>query len=199
VPLSKLLEALETDAEREAAQVIREAEERAQQILEEASRAAKQAEETTRREAVASLPAAQARIDYDAQLKIQGMFADVREQLIARVMDVVVRELADLPNTPRYGEVMRALLGEAAHLIDTDLVVHVRAEDKKLAEKLVKALGRKAAVETTLKGWGGLVVLSADGLVRVDNTLEARLESATPAIRQHVARQLMAVTGVENA
>jgi len=199
VPLSKLLEALETDAEREAAQIIREAEERAQQILEETARAAKQAEEAAYREVIAPLPAAQARVDYDAQLKIQGMFADVREQLIARVMDVVVRELADLPNTPRYGEVMRALLEEAAYLIDTDLVVHVRAEDKKLAEKLVKALRRKATVETTLKGWGGLVALSADGLVRVDNTLEARLESATPAIRQHVARQLMAVTGVENA
>ncbi len=199
MPLSKLLEALEADAEREAEQIIREAEERAQQILEEAKRAAKQAGETAQRETIAPLPAAQARIDYDAQLKIQELYANVREQLIGRVMDAVVAELANLSKTPRYEAVMRALLEEAAHLIDTDLVVHVRAEDKKLAEKLVKSLRRKATVETTLKGWGGLVALSADGLVRVDNTLEARLESATPAIRQYVARQLVAVAGVGNA
>jgi len=199
VPLSKLLEALEADSEREAERITREAEARAQQILAEARQAAERAEETTRREAVASLPAAQARIDYEAQLKIQEMFANVREQVIARVMGAVTDELVKLPDTPRYADVMRALLEEAVHLIDADLVVRVRAEDKKLIEKLAKELGRKATVEATLTGWGGLIALSADGGVRVDNTLEARLESATPAIRQYIARQLGTVIGAENA
>ena len=199
MPLSKLLEALEADSEREAERITREAEARAQQILAEARQAAERAEETTRREAVASLPAAQARIDYEAQLKIQEMFANVREQVIARVMGAVTDELVKLPDTPRYADVMRALLEEAVHLIDADLVVRVRAEDKKLIEKLAKELGRKATVEATLTGWGGLIALSADGGVRVDNTLEARLESATPAIRQYIARQLGTVIGAENA
>lgn len=199
MPLSKLLEALEADSEREAERITREAEARAQQILAEARQAAERAEETTRREAVASLPAAQARIDYEAQLKIQEMFANVREQVIGRAMGAVTDELVKLPDTPRYADVMRALLEEAVHLIDADLVVRVRAEDKKLIEKLAKELGRKATVEATLTGWGGLIALSADGGVRVDNTLEARLESATPAIRQYIARQLGTVIGAENA
>jgi vacuolar-type H+-ATPase subunit E/Vma4 len=199
VPLSKLLEALEVDAEREAERISSEAEERAQQILEEAQLAAKQAEEAAYREVVASLPAAQARIDYEAQLKIQEMIAEVREQLIGRVMGAVEEELAALSGSSHYEGVMRALLEEAAQLIDTDLVIHVRSDDKRLAGKLAEGLGRKATVETTLKGWGGLIALSADGLVRVDNTLEARLASATPAIRQYIARQLMEITGVENA
>lgn len=199
MPLSKLLEVLETNAERETEQITREAEERSRQILEEARQAAKQAEDAANRETVASLPAAQARIDYEAQLKIQEMVAEVREQLIGRVMDAVVAELANLPDSSSYEDVMSALLEEAAHLIDTDLVIHVRAEDKKLAVKLAKKLDRKATVETTLKGWGGLAALSADGLVCVDNSLEARIESATPAIRQYVARQLMEIPGVESA
>lgn len=199
MPLSKLLDALEADAEREAEQITREAEARAQQILEETERAARQAEESAHRETVAPLPTVQARVAYEAQLKVQELFSDTREQLIERVLAAIVDELANLHASTRYRGVMRSLLKEAADLIDTGLIVQTRKEDEALVWELLKELGLKAKIETTLKGWGGLIAVSDDGLVRIDNTLEARLETAKPTIRQHVARQLMEISGAENA
>jgi vacuolar-type H+-ATPase subunit E/Vma4 len=48
----------------------------------------------------------------------------------------------------------------------------------------VNELDLDLQVVSSLQGWGGVVVTSGDGRIVVNNTLESRLERATPFLRQ---------------
>jgi vacuolar-type H+-ATPase subunit E/Vma4 len=59
--------------------------------------------------------------------------------------------------------------------------------DQEAMEGLIAELESTLEVSYTLTCWGGLVARSKDGRVTVINTLEARLEKATPYLRRSLA------------
>ena len=65
--------------------------------------------------------------------------------------------------------------------------LEIDPRDRALMESILVEMKLHLPVRDNLDCWGGLVARSEDGRVEVINTLEARLERATPYLRRYLA------------
>jgi vacuolar-type H+-ATPase subunit E/Vma4 len=125
-----------------------------------------------------------------------------REALIQEVLEQARKELEGLSGD-RYGELAVELAESAIRgMCATDFLVQVVAPDENglnvnaLADRIVSGLAREGRrvslrAEGLSGGSKGVIVLSADGRLRWDNTIESRLRRLRRQIRARVAPILL--------
>lgn len=191
--LEVILASIESSGEAEIDRLRSEAESRAQQILEAAERKAAIVREEARRAALWPATAERARRLHQAKLEALRTVGEIRNQLIETTLSETRRHLADLHADPDYPLILRRLIAEAvdalgeAELHNGRVVLEIDPQDERLIRHILDDLGVDVQVVSSLHGWGGIVVTSSDGRVVVNNTLESRLERATPFLCQDLA------------
>lgn len=194
--LEKILAALQEEARRQVA-AIEQATRAEIARIEEQARAAAEAEREQQRRAIQEpLQAEQARILNRARQEALQTVLGAREQLIAAALEGTARRLAQLADSEAYPSVLRGLIREAAEALGRDGPLHLRVRtcDIELAERLAAELGLAASVagglEDEASPWGclgGVEASTADGRIRLVNTLAARLQRAAEIHRAHIA------------
>lgn len=191
--LEMILASIESSGEAEINLLRSEVESRAQQALEAAERKAAIAREEARRAALRPAAAERARRLHQAKLEALRTVGEVRQRLIETMLSETRRRLADLRADPDYPLILSRLTTEAtaalgeAELRNGHVVLEIDPRDERHFSHLLNELGVNPQIVYSLHGWGGVVVTSGDGRIVVDNTLEARLERATPFLRQDLA------------
>lgn len=191
--LEAILAAIETSGEAEIDRLRSEAESRAQQIQADAERKAAIVREEARRAALWPAAAERARRLHQAKLEALRTVGEIRQQLIETALSETRRRLADLRADPDYARILRRLIAEAlgvlgeAELHNGRAMLEIDPRDELPIRHILDDLGVDLQVVSSLHGWGGIVVASGDGRVVVNNTLESRLERATPFLRQDLA------------
>ena len=185
MPLADLLQAIQADADEEAARLARTAATEADLLLEQARVAARALQVE-----LAAAPEAAARRSAElatalARLAAAAAVRQEREDGFAVVLDGVRTELAALRDSDRYPKLMRELVAESRAALPEASVLCIDPRDADLARLLAGEL-RLEAVLTT---WGGVELVSDDGR-RVRNTLEERLANAKPALRLRFAHRI---------
>jgi vacuolar-type H+-ATPase subunit E/Vma4 len=79
-------------------------------------------------------------------------------------------------------EAMAALQGSPA-----GAQLEADPRDRVLLESILRELDAQLTVKYNLECWGGVIAKSSDERVVVLNTLESRLEQATPYLHRHLA------------
>jgi V/A-type H+-transporting ATPase subunit E len=134
-----------------------------------------------------------ARIIHRARLTRLRTIGDVREAAIDAALEQARYRLASVRFDPDYPDMLRCLVQEALAELRGSLedVRRTRLEaDPRDEEELVRilhALELDLAVTYRLECWGGIIARSEDGRIVVINTLESRLERATPFLRRYLA------------
>lgn len=134
-----------------------------------------------------------ARIIHRARLDQLRTVGDAREAAIDATLVRARLCLEQLRTDPGYPAVLCCLTKQALAELEGSLEESGRARlevdprDKVLMGKILDELGLNLCVSYQLECWGGLVALSDDGGIVVINTLESRLEKATPFLRQYLA------------
>lgn len=154
---------------------------------------AERIEEEARAAAAAPAIKESARIHHHARLEALQITGNRREALVDAALDQTRGHLEGLRTDAAYPAVLRRLTQEALddlvgsleELGSVQLVVDPR--DRDLFESILPGMGLTPKVSYTLDCWGGLIAKSQDGKVVVINTLEARLERATPYLRRYLA------------
>jgi len=188
--LEAILASIESSGEAEIDRLRGEAESRAQPILEAAERRAAIVREEARRAALRPAAAERARRLHQAKLEALRTIGEVRQRLVETMLLETRRRLADLRADPDYALILRRLIAEAigalgeAELRSGCVVLEIDPRDERHICHILNELGINLEVVSSLHGWGGVVVTSGDGRIVVNNTLEARLERATPFLRQ---------------
>jgi V/A-type H+-transporting ATPase subunit E len=119
------------------------------------------------------------------------MIGDVREALVDTALERVRGRLAALRTDPSYPRELRRLVQEALDELSpegagsTSLLADPR--DEELLCEALSDLGLGTPVSYELDCQGGLIAMSQDGRIVVTNTLESRLDRATPFLRSHLA------------
>jgi V/A-type H+/Na+-transporting ATPase subunit E len=191
--LEVILASIESSGEAEIERLRTAAESRVQQILEAAERKAVIVREQARRTALWPAAAERARRLHQAKLEALRTVGEIRNQLVETSLIETRRRLADLRADPDYPLILRRLIAEAIDALgDTELhggrvVLEIDPHDESHVYPILNDLGINLQVVASLQGWGGVVVTSGDGRVVVNNTLESRLERATPLLRQDLA------------
>jgi vacuolar-type H+-ATPase subunit E/Vma4 len=135
-----------------------------------------------------------------AQLEAQTLKLDHRETLLAKVMSEARHGLAGVPEWPDYKEIVCQLIREGTEVLDADSLV-IRADETArgmLDGQVLTDLGQELAVQLELgeplERGTGVVIVTADGHRRYDNTLETRLNRMQAALRTPVYHILMGDT-----
>ena len=135
-----------------------------------------------------------------AELDLRGELERVRWSLVTAVLDALPARLAELAqDESRYLPLLEAWLREGAQAIERDrLIARVNRRDLPLLSRAWPRLSREVAAgkavqlsEEPLDSLGGVLVSSADGEIRFDNTFEGRMERLDEALQRAVARLLI--------
>jgi V/A-type H+-transporting ATPase subunit E len=150
--------------------------------------------------------AAKAQAEHAYQQRVQAAELDLRAGLDRLRWELVHGVLAKLParleeqvaDTPCYQPLLLAYLREGAQAIERDeLVAQLNRLDWQRFHQKWETLTRQAAPgkritlsPETLDSIGGVLLASADGNIRFDNTFEARMERMEETLRGTIAERL---------
>lgn len=191
--LEAILAAIRAAGEEQVEEIEQQARRQAEAILAEARREAEKARQASRERAVAPAYRERARILHRARLDRLRTIGDAREAAIDATLEQVRHCLAGMRIDAGYPAILQRLTEEALAELSESLedVSHARLEvdrrDEALMADILEELALQLPVSNGLNCWGGLVARSADGRIVVINTLESRLERATPYLRRYVA------------
>ncbi len=193
--LEAILVEIEASGEAEVVSLRTEAEARARQILAQAEREAAARREAARRTALLPVPGERARLLHHAKLEALRAIGEVRDRLVETALTETRQRLAGLRADPHYPVSLRRLTEEAIRVLGDEALgtgaspswLEADPRDEALLRCILRDLGLEVAVRPSLDGWGGLVARSGDGRIVATNTLEARLERATPFLRRDLA------------
>ena len=186
-----LREAVLTDARAQAHSIVQEA-------LAEAERIGLQTDEemdvrhkaiTADAELAARREAREIVAEADAELQRQRL--EFTETLIAGVLDAVRGRLREIASDGSIGpQILHDLAIEGAEAVSSDAVtLFVRDDDRArmndaALESIAQATGKRVSLaDESVDVIGGVVVQSADGRERYDNSLDSRMERRLPETR----------------
>jgi len=134
------------------------------------------------------------------ELKMQSHLDRVRWNLVCDVEARLAERLqALMKKEDAWREILTGFVTNAAVQIEREgLIVQANALDKKLLSRHWDAItdelgdGRQARLaEDALETLGGVLVISEDGRIRVDNTFEGRLARLRARVQQRILERLL--------
>lgn len=135
-----------------------------------------------------------------SELKMQSHLDRVRWNLVQDVEGGLPERMRQfIGDEQAYGHWLEALIRAAAAAIERDeILVTANSRDLKRLrtgwDAIVQALpaGRRATLsDEPIEALAGVLVTSADGRIRVDNTFEGRLERLRPRVQQVILERLL--------
>ncbi len=198
--LETILQALEREGEQKAAQILEAAKAEAEEILAQARTDAEAIAQRTLAAVRGPVQVEQMRIVNQAKLEAQQIITGSREEMLNAAVEAAARRLAGLKGSDRYAAALRRLAEEAVLAIGAEdgIRFYVRNEDRTLMEQIARELGVRAQVscqEETRESdggeLGGVIAISPDQRIRVDNTLETRLRRVASLYRSEIARLVL--------
>lgn len=205
------MEGKERGAQIIADEILKEAEEKSQEIIGAAKKEAKTIIEAAlfraREEEAAALNEAkmEGRRIYEemiaaGKMKARKQILHRREELINSVLEQARRELESYVQTKGYEEdLVRDAISSCQKLGSDRVVIQANERDLKILERAKVAIESKISegqkvVEVSfgppIQTMGGLVAVSQDQKVVVDNTFEARLKREFDSLRIEIAKVL---------
>lgn len=191
--LEKILERIQASGQAQAAEILDDARHQAQVILENARAEAEQRRRDAYQETLAPAAGECAHIRNEANFIANCVPGLVRERFLETVFKQVQEQISCVRSAPVYPDALRKMLREVLpkdngqHNLKTRIVLQANPRDKALLEDLLRECNLDAPVEYTLNCWGGLNACAPDGSWRMVNTIESRLERASPYLKQSLA------------
>lgn len=186
-----ILLALEEKAEERIKEINADAERQVQEIKSEVGREAARAKRARLKKLEDQLRSEANAMVYSASLEAKREITKAQEETVEKAFRLAEKRLATIHDEATYPKVFEALLDECLELIDGEVVLMVRPDDRALAQKLMEAKERPFVIsDTPLETNGGLVALSKNGEITVNNTFESRLEKARERLKLDVSKVL---------
>lgn len=119
------------------------------------------------------------------------------EQAVGNAFEKAKTKIDSVRNSEKYANMMKKLLQDGLDAVNTEeVVVECNAKDKDIVKKIASGLERNTKVkikisDKAIDALGGLRVMSKDGSMVYDNTLDSRIERLKPIIRKDIATMFM--------
>jgi V/A-type H+-transporting ATPase subunit E len=183
----ELIHSMEADAQLRVQEVRVQARKSIEETQEAARRQAQEIRERLLDEAGRRIEVERHQRLYRAREEVKAGIARAREEYLRRAIDLAGDRLGRLREGGGYPGVLERLTREALDaLSEPGAQVHVDPRDEASARALVEFLPEKPQLIPDLDAAGGVVVDSADGRIRVDNTFASRLARAGESYRREL-------------
>ena len=159
----------------------------AEETLSAARDKARLVQAESRDNAAASAGGRCARILHQARLEALQVVGTARETLVDEALRQTRARLANIRIDSTYPSALRHLTAEAVADLEETASLAADPRDRDLLHNILLEMGYALPVDYECECHGGLIARSKDGRVVAINTLEGRLASATPYLRQRLA------------
>lgn len=110
------------------------------------------------------------------------------EDSVDRVFDQATEHVQNSQRDDQYSGLLGDLLAEAARILDTtEFTVYANDADRQTVESLLASYPGAVLSDQRLECMGGVKLVTRDGSMTFDNTLDARLDRLKPLIRKEIA------------
>lgn len=164
------------ETERQVAALLAQADARAAELC---ARELRQGEEMAQSERATRL--------YQARLEAGRRQSLAWEESYQAALAAAQGALSTVRERLEYPLILRHLLLEAFHEMDTPPVISIDPRDETLVLQILRELGNNARLETSLDTCGGVEMRTQDGRIMVRNTLESRFAKAESFLRSLVS------------
>ena len=206
MPLENILQALETEATRQVAEIEQATQAEIERIRDQAQAEAVAIRQKQMALIQAPLQAERARILNRARLEALQIVMGAREVLITSALEAAAQCLAALAGSTEYARLLGRLAQEAVEVLggDDSLCLRVQSCDVELMGQIVQKMGLSATVEadwdsggesgrsTPWGDLGGLVATTLDERIKLVNTLGTRLQRVADLHRSQIAELICA-------
>ena len=201
--LDKLVHTILMDSETEAEKILEEAEREKAQIIREARMEAERRQQWILREAEAEAELLKRRELARTGLQIRMEMLATKEELIAQAIAKALEKLEAFTKEPGYRTLLEQLIVEGAvglgggelqvqtNEADASKLPNLQNLEPRITEQIKTEATLKLAPER-LNCTGGVLITKADGSVYIDNTFEARIARQRREIRVLIANALFA-------
>lgn len=192
--LEAILQAIHDAGEVQTSQVAERAHAQMESILASARQEAARVKMRAFNNEVAPAVKERSRILHQARLEALHTTGNLREALVDAALEEARRRLAGLRGQAAYRGVLSCLVQEALEELRSSCgegsvaCLQIDPRDRAMLDDILGELQLDLPEQEDVKCWGGVVAHSEDGRVVMINTLEARLERATPSLRRSLAR-----------
>ncbi|MEM2942013.1 MAG: V-type ATP synthase subunit E family protein [Candidatus Bathyarchaeia archaeon] len=202
---NRLISKILGDAREEARSIIEDAKKSAERLLEQRNR---EAEERARKACQEIIKSAEDEVEniihresVDAIIKTRLILLSEKRKIIDDVFKRAEQRLREFTEDEAYPEMLERLIEEAAIAAGggrLEILLNKADSRRKLPIKeIAKRVSSKLGVETTLEtsdkpidSYGGVIISSADGRTKADNTLASILERTRRRLEPEIARIL---------
>jgi len=189
--LDDILRALEDNAEDRIEAIKQDGQQRVNEIISEADREVSRIRRLRLKKIEDAIKSECTSTVYSASLKAKNELIKAQEETVDEAFRLAKQRLSGLHSNEEYPKVFELLLDECMEVLDGEVVLQVRADDRDLVDKLMANRDVPYSVsETPLEASGGLVAGSPDGEVIVYNSFESRLDKAKETLRLEISNAL---------
>ena len=185
------------DAEKEAEKTILRAEAEAERLLERAKEEAERRYDAIIRDGKERIRVKERQMISLFDLESKNRILRTKEEIISKVFNEVLKRLQRYTQTEDYINCLIRLIFEASGQIRSDtLIIRLNERDSKIiTEEKLNEFSRKMGIKLikskeTADSIGGVIVMTPDGRIVVDNTFENRLRLLRDSLRARVAEIL---------
>ncbi len=186
-----LIRSMEENAGEKVTEIRLETERKVEAINRESSEKAESARQSLIEEARSAARDQRNRTLYQVRGEENVALTLEKEQMVTEAFRTAGEGLKGVRDDPSYRELFSQLLSESLDALNIrDIRVHVDRRDQELCRSLLAARSFQAEIIPDLTTAGGMEISSADGRIRIYNTLESRLEKARTLHNKEVCRIL---------
>jgi len=195
--LSAITSEVLEDVQKEAEAIILAAENEAKKTLKAGKGQADQNYQTIINQAKTQAENERRKITSVTEVEMRNRLLQTKEELVNTAFEKALIKLEGFVTTEKYHDYLLKLIEEVAERIgQKNLVVQVNAKDKAwLTQDILNLLSKKLHRELKLSEQtedyvGGCKILTVDGKITYDSTIDNRLQELKPALRVEVAKIL---------
>lgn len=110
------------------------------------------------------------------------------EEAVDRAFGEALGRISDMDRGDSYAELVGALVQEATDTLgSTEVVVYTSEKDRDVVGSVLNGFPGSQLADDTIECLGGVRIVSTDGTMTFDNTLDARISRLKPLIRKRIA------------
>ncbi|MCP1662362.1 MAG: hypothetical protein D5R99_02030 [Methanocalculus sp. MSAO_Arc1] len=182
----QLIKTVDESAEEEIQRILEEAEARAERIREEADAEGMKLKQL-HLEHWKNAGALERISVVAAREKARLELLQIKEEFFEAVFLRAEEEIASFRESPEYETFLKAATREALSLLDHDAaILHIDPADQDLFSRIKTDTGLNHDVIADIETPGGLIAMTPDESIAVDNTLESRLAKSRELLRKEI-------------
>ena len=110
------------------------------------------------------------------------------EEAVSRVFTKALDEISNSDRSGDYANLIKSLLDESTKVLGTsEVTVFTNSKDRDVVQSTLGSFAGSELSSETIDCIGGVKIQSKDGAMKLDNTIDAKIDRLKPLIRKEIA------------